>query len=35
MSASAITMMVSGMIILWGGFLASVANAVSKSRQAK
>ncbi|TCP29808.1 hypothetical protein EV207_108100 [Scopulibacillus darangshiensis] len=35
MSGSAITIMVIGMIILWGGFGASVAHAVSVSRKAK
>ncbi|WP_243290418.1 methionine/alanine import family NSS transporter small subunit [Bacillus sp. FJAT-47783] len=35
MSAGAITMMVVGMVIIWGGLAASVANAVKKARQAK
>ncbi|MDR7072917.1 methionine/alanine import family NSS transporter small subunit [Fictibacillus barbaricus] len=33
MSASAITMMVIGMVILWGGLLASIANVVVVSRK--
>ncbi|WP_102344999.1 methionine/alanine import family NSS transporter small subunit [Bacillus sp. Marseille-P3661] len=32
MTGSAIFMMVLGMIILWGGLAASIANAVKKSR---
>lgn len=35
MSGSAVTMMVIGMVIIWGGFLASIANAVVKSKKAK
>ncbi|MGX6444501.1 methionine/alanine import family NSS transporter small subunit [Neobacillus sp. K501] len=35
MSASAITMMIIGMIILWGGLAASVYNAVRVSKKAK
>ncbi len=34
MSASAIVMMVVGMVILWGGLAASIANAVSKAKKA-
>lgn len=33
MSASAIVMMIIGMVILWGGLAASIMNAVSKSKQ--
>jgi hypothetical protein len=33
MSASAITMMVVGMIILWGGLAASIFNVVRVSRK--
>lgn len=32
MSASAIAMMVVGMVIIWGGLVASVVNAVSKGK---
>ncbi|MCH1625548.1 methionine/alanine import family NSS transporter small subunit [Ferdinandcohnia quinoae] len=35
MSGSAITMMIIGMVILWGGLVASIANAVRKAKQAK
>ncbi|KAF0817270.1 MULTISPECIES: methionine/alanine import family NSS transporter small subunit [unclassified Cytobacillus] len=35
MSGSAITMMVVGMLIIWGGLAASVMNAVSKAKKAK
>lgn len=35
MSAGALTMMVVGMVIIWGGLAASIANAVKKARQAK
>jgi len=35
MSGSAITMMILGVLIIWGGFGASVALAVSKAREAK
>ncbi|MGI8384697.1 methionine/alanine import family NSS transporter small subunit [Robertmurraya sp. P23] len=34
MSTSAIVMMVVGMVVLWGGFAASIANAVSKTKKA-
>ncbi|WP_156324283.1 methionine/alanine import family NSS transporter small subunit [Bacillus sp. FJAT-27251] len=32
MDASALVMMFAGMVIIWGGLAASVANAVKKSR---
>lgn len=35
MSASAITMMVVGMVILWGGLAASIFNVVKVSKKAK
>ncbi|WP_079507103.1 methionine/alanine import family NSS transporter small subunit [Mesobacillus jeotgali] len=35
MSASAIAMMLIGMVIIWGGLIASVAVAVKKGREAK
>lgn len=35
MSTSAIVMMVTGMVLLWGGFIASVINAVVKSKRNK
>ncbi|MEK3856969.1 methionine/alanine import family NSS transporter small subunit [Cytobacillus sp. FSL H8-0458] len=35
MSGSAITMMVVGMLIIWGGLAASIMNAVSKAKKAK
>lgn len=35
MSGGAITMMVVGMLIIWGGLAASIMNAVSKSKKAK
>jgi hypothetical protein len=34
MSVSAIVMMVVGMVILWGGLAASIANAYVKSKKA-
>jgi hypothetical protein len=34
MSTSAVVMMVIGMVILWGGFAASVANAYAKGKKA-
>jgi hypothetical protein len=34
MSASAITMMVVGIVILWGGLAASILNAVKASKKA-
>ena len=33
MTGSAITMMVIGMVIIWGGLVASIANAVLKSKK--
>ncbi len=35
MSASAITMMIIGMLVIWGGFGMSVAHAISKSKENK
>ncbi|RST58923.1 methionine/alanine import family NSS transporter small subunit [Siminovitchia terrae] len=35
MGGSAIAMMIIGVIIIWGGFGASVALAISKSKEAK
>ncbi|MCC3355772.1 methionine/alanine import family NSS transporter small subunit [Bacillus sp. REN16] len=35
MTGGAITMMVIGMIVLWGGLAASLAYAVKKAKQAK
>ncbi|MER2057386.1 MAG: methionine/alanine import family NSS transporter small subunit [Niallia sp.] len=35
MSGSAITMMVVGMVILWGGLAASIFNVVRVSKKAK
>lgn len=35
MSASAIAMMLIGMVIIWGGLLASVTVAVKKGKEAK
>ena len=35
MSASAITMMIVGMVILWGGLAASIYNVVRVSKRAK
>lgn len=35
MSGSAIAMMIIGVVIIWGGFGASVALAVSKAKEAK
>ncbi|EWG09382.1 MULTISPECIES: methionine/alanine import family NSS transporter small subunit [Cytobacillus] len=35
MSGGAITMMVVGMLIIWGGLAASIMNAVSKAKKAK
>ncbi|MBO1915239.1 methionine/alanine import family NSS transporter small subunit [Sporosarcina sp. 6E9] len=35
MSASAILMMVVGILIIWGGLAASITNAVVKSRRNK
>ncbi|TFE03800.1 methionine/alanine import family NSS transporter small subunit [Jeotgalibacillus salarius] len=33
MTASAIVMMVIGMVLLWGGLAASITNAVRKSKK--
>ncbi|WP_313804616.1 methionine/alanine import family NSS transporter small subunit [Cytobacillus sp.] len=33
MSGGAITMMIVGMLIIWGGLAASIMNAVSKSKK--
>ncbi|RHW42655.1 methionine/alanine import family NSS transporter small subunit [Neobacillus notoginsengisoli] len=33
MSTSALTMMVVGMVIIWGGLVASITNAVIKSKK--
>lgn len=33
MSGSAIAMMIIGMVIIWGGMAASIANAVIKAKQ--
>lgn len=33
MSAGAITVMIIGMVIIWGGLAASITNAVKKSKQ--
>lgn len=35
MSTSAITMMIVGMVVIWGGLAASVVNAVKKSKKAE
>ncbi|MGM7634130.1 MetS family NSS transporter small subunit [Bacillus sp. Hm123] len=35
MDGSAITMMIIGVIIIWGGLGASIAHAVTKAKQAK
>ncbi|MBM7648555.1 hypothetical protein JOC78_001501 [Bacillus ectoiniformans] len=35
MSGSAIVMMIMGIVIIWGGLGASIANAVAKSKKAK
>ncbi|WP_152966717.1 methionine/alanine import family NSS transporter small subunit [Sporosarcina globispora] len=35
MSGGAITMMVVGMLIIWGGLAVSIMNAVSKAKKAK
>ena len=35
MSTSAIVVMIIGMVIIWGGLVASIAYAVNKSRIAK
>lgn len=33
MSTSAIVVMVLGMLIIWGGFVASIINAIRKSKK--
>ncbi|WP_101843177.1 methionine/alanine import family NSS transporter small subunit [Halobacillus sp. Marseille-P3879] len=33
MTASAILMMIIGMVVIWGGLVASIMNAVKKSKQ--
>lgn len=33
MTGSAIAMMMIGIVILWGGLIASIANAIKKSKQ--
>ncbi|KKB44417.1 methionine/alanine import family NSS transporter small subunit [Bacillus thermotolerans] len=35
MDAGAVTMMVIGMVVIWGGLAASITHAVRKSKQAK
>lgn len=35
MSASAVVMMVVGVVIIWGGLGASIAHAVKKAKEAK
>lgn len=35
MSGSAVTMMIIGMIVIWGGFAASITNAVIKAKKNK
>jgi hypothetical protein len=35
MEASALMMMIIGMLIIWGGLAASIANAVRKAKQNK
>ncbi|MDQ0225494.1 methionine/alanine import family NSS transporter small subunit [Metabacillus niabensis] len=35
MSVSAITMMVVGIVVIWGGLVASIVNAVVKAKQSK
>jgi hypothetical protein len=35
MSASAIIMMVIGIVVIWGGLAASITNAVIKAKQSK
>ncbi|MBX0357382.1 MULTISPECIES: methionine/alanine import family NSS transporter small subunit [Halobacillus] len=32
MSAGAVTMMIIGMVVIWGGLAASITNAVKKSK---
>jgi hypothetical protein len=35
MEGAAVATMVAGMVIIWGGLLASIANAVIKSRRGR
>lgn len=35
MTASSIVMMVVGIVIIWGGLAASIANAVKKAKESK
>jgi hypothetical protein len=35
MDGSAITMMIIGMVVIWGGLAGSIANAISKAKQRK
>jgi len=35
MSVSAMTMMVVGIVVIWGGLVASIVNAVVKAKQSK
>jgi len=35
MTASAIIMMVIGIVIIWGGLVASIVNAVNKAKESK
>ena len=35
MDASAVTMMLVGMVIIWGGLAASILHAVKKAKQSK
>ncbi|MFK2826495.1 methionine/alanine import family NSS transporter small subunit [Bacillus sp. B190/17] len=35
MDGSAITMMITGIVIIWGGLAASIAHAVKKAKEAK
>ncbi|WP_156151384.1 methionine/alanine import family NSS transporter small subunit [Domibacillus indicus] len=35
MTGSAVTMMIVGVVIIWGGLGASIAHAVKKSKEAK
>jgi len=35
MSGGSIVVMIIGMVVIWGGLIASIAHAVKKSKQAK
>ncbi|RDU36934.1 hypothetical protein DRW41_09545 [Neobacillus piezotolerans] len=35
MAGDAVTMMILGIVIIWGGLVASIANAVVKSKKAR